>query len=72
MVYFGIIDILHFAMQEKYWAHRYIDKSFNDRYSLGIKPILGAQVIYNWTDWLSTDFTLMNGEGYTKFRAIIP
>ena len=66
--YFGIIDILHFKMQEKYWAHRYIDKSFNDRYKFGFKADLGFQVIYDWDEWISTDFTLMNGEGYTKLQ----
>ncbi|MCD4697765.1 MAG: hypothetical protein K8S16_16190 [Bacteroidales bacterium] len=67
--FFGIIDILHFKMQEDYWAHRYIDKDFNDRYKFGFKADLGWQVIYDWADWISTDFTLMNGEGYTKLQA---
>ncbi|MEZ5083544.1 MAG: hypothetical protein R2750_08850 [Bacteroidales bacterium] len=66
---FGIIDLLQFKMQETYWAHRYIDKSFNDRYKFGSSADLGAQVIYNWADWISTDFTLMNGEGYTKLQS---
>jgi len=66
--YFGIIDILHFKMQEGYWAHRYIDKSFADRYRFGFKADLGWQIIYDWAKWLSTDFTIMNGEGYTKLQ----
>ncbi|MEZ5198695.1 MAG: hypothetical protein R2764_20615 [Bacteroidales bacterium] len=66
--YFGIIDNLHFKMQEDYWAHRYIDKSFNDRYKFGYSADLGAQIIYDWTDWISTDFALMNGEGYSKLQ----
>lgn len=67
--HFGIIDILHFRMQEKYWAHRYIEKSFADKYRFGVKADLAWQVIYDWADWISTDFTLMNGEGYTKLQA---
>lgn len=67
-VYFGIIDILHFKMQEKYWAHRYIEKSYNDRYRFGAKADLGCQVIYDFADWISADLTLMNGEGYTKLQ----
>lgn len=67
--YFGIIDILHFKMQEKYWAHRYIEKSFADKYRFGVTADLAWQVIYDWADWISTDFTLMNGEGYTKLQA---
>jgi hypothetical protein len=56
-------------MQEEYWAHRYIDKSFNDRYKFGYSADLGAQVIYDLTKWLSIDGTLMNGEGYTKLQS---
>lgn len=67
--YFGIIDLLHFKYQEKYWAHRYIEKSFVDLYRFGFSADLGTQVIYEWTDWLSTDVTLMNGEGYTSMQA---
>ena len=67
-VNFGIIDMLHFKLQEKYWAHRYIEKSFADNYRFGFSADLGAQVIYTFTDWLSADFTLSNGEGYTRLQ----
>jgi hypothetical protein len=67
-VYFGIIDLLHFKVQEKDWKHRYIEESFNDAYNFGFSADLGAQVIYDWAPWISTDFTLMNGEGYTKLQ----
>jgi len=65
---FGIIDMLHFKLAEKYWAHRYIEKTFVDNYRLGFSADLGAQGIYDWTDWLSLDFTLSNGEGYTRLQ----
>ncbi|MCD4736263.1 MAG: hypothetical protein K8R53_09485 [Bacteroidales bacterium] len=67
-VSFGIIDLLHFNDQEKYWKHRYIEKVFADQYRFGFKADLGAQVEYKWTKWLITDMTLMNGEGYTKLQ----
>ncbi len=66
--YFGIIDLLHFKLQENLWAHRYIEKSFNDRYRLGNAADLGWMVIYDWAKWLSVDFTVMNGEGYTDLQ----
>lgn len=66
--YFGIIDLMHFKLQENFWAHRYIEKSFNDRYRFGNTADLGWLVNYNWTKWLSVDFTIMNGEGYTNLQ----
>lgn len=68
-VYFGIIGLLQFKIQEKYWAHRYIQKSFCDEYKFGSSADLGAQTIYKFADWLSADFTVMNGEGYTKLQS---
>lgn len=65
---FGILDVLHFKMQEDYWAHRYIEKAFADDYRFGAKADLGWQIQYKWLDWLVTDFTIMNGEGYTKIQ----
>lgn len=67
--YFGIIDLLHFKDQEEYWAHRYIEKVFADNYRFGNSADLGTQVIYKWNDWLSSDITFMNGEGYTRLQA---
>jgi hypothetical protein len=66
--YFGIIDLLHFKLQENFWAHRYIEKSFNDRYRFGNTADIGWLVIYDWKKWLSFDFTIMNGEGYTNLQ----
>lgn len=66
--YFGIIDLMHFKLQENFWAHRYIEKSFNDRYRFGNTADLGWLVNFDWTKWLSADFTIMNGEGYTNLQ----
>ncbi|MBN2172660.1 MAG: hypothetical protein JW731_00920 [Bacteroidales bacterium] len=67
-VNFGIIDLLYFKIHEQYWAHRYIEKSFGDLYRFGYTADLGAQIIYEWADWLSVDFTISNGEGYTSLQ----
>jgi hypothetical protein len=65
---FGIIDLIHFKLQENFWAHRYIEKSFSDRYRFGNAADLGWLVNYDWSKWLSFDFTIMNGEGYTNLQ----
>jgi hypothetical protein len=67
-VLFGIIDLQHFKLQEKIWEHRYIEKSFADLYRFGSSSDLGAQLNYHWNDWLSSDITIMNGEGYTQMQ----
>jgi hypothetical protein len=66
--YFGIIDLYHFKLQENYWAHRYIEKSFSDRYRFGNTADLGWLVSYECKKWLTADFTIMNGEGYTNLQ----
>ena len=68
-LYFGLIELLQFKYQEEYWAHRYIQKSFCDEYKFGSSADIGAQVIYELTDWFSFDFTVMNGEGYTMLQS---
>ncbi|MCF8368366.1 MAG: hypothetical protein K9G76_04930 [Bacteroidales bacterium] len=66
--YFGIIDLLQFKVQEKYWGHRYIEKSFDDRYKFGSSADLAWQINYDHSKWISVDFTVMNGEGYTQLQ----
>jgi len=64
----GIIDMLHFVLQEKIEGHRYIAKSFNDRYRFGPKADIGGNIIYAFNDIISADFTISNGEGYTNLQ----
>lgn len=64
----GIIDMLQFVLQEKMWGHRYISKSFNDRYRLGPKADIGGNVIYAFNEIISADFSVSNGEGYTRLQ----
>lgn len=66
--YFGIIDLYHFKLQENFWGRRYIEKSFSDRYRLGNTADLGWMVNYDFKKWLSADFTIMNGEGYSDLQ----
>ena len=65
---FGIIDMLQFKVQEKFWAHRYIYKSFLDEYRFGSSADIGAQAIYRFNDRITGDLTFSNGEGYSKLQ----
>lgn len=66
---FGLIDLLQFKSQEKFWGYRYIYKSFMDEHSFGSSADIGAQVAYKPFDFLSFDITVMNGEGYVQLQA---
>lgn len=66
---FGIIDIDHFDLQEEWWGHRYIEKSFQDLHKFGNKADLGASIHYRFAKYVSADVTLMNGEGYSNLQS---
>lgn len=68
-VQFGLIGMNQFKIQEKAWGYRYIQKSFQDAYKLGSSADLGASISYKFTDFISADLTVMNGEGYKKLQA---
>ncbi len=65
---FGLIDLLQFKVQQKFWGHRYIYKSFQDEYKFGFSADIGANIVYNFNKKISADFTIMNGEGYKKLQ----
>lgn len=66
---FGIIPLQQFKLQEKIWGHRYVYESALDQHSLGSSADLGASLNYLATENIEIDFTLMNGEGYTRLQA---
>jgi hypothetical protein len=65
---FGIIDMLQFKVQEKFWGHRYLYKSFMDEHRFGSSADIGTQAQYRINNRLSGDLTFSNGEGYTKLQ----
>ncbi len=65
---FGLIDMQAFLIQEKTWDHRYIWKSYQDRYKFGPKADLGANIIYKVSKTFSFDITASNGEGYKNLQ----
>lgn len=65
---FGLIDLKQFYLQEKYWGHRYIYKSFQDEHKFGSRADLGSSISYKINKIVSIDATIMNGEGYKKIQ----
>lgn len=65
---FGLIDLYQFKIQEKFWGHRYIYKSFMDEHKFGASADLGANITYKFSEYILADFTVMNGEGYNQLQ----
>ena len=64
----GLISTTQFNFQEKFWGYRYIMKSFQDKYKFGSSADLGISVAYKFTNWISADAIIVNGEGYKKVQ----
>jgi len=47
----GITDVLMYKIQEKYWGHRYINKSFMDRYKFGPKADIGVNASWKFNKY---------------------
>lgn len=65
---FGLIGLNHFHKQEKMWGHRYVYKSFLDENKWSHSSDFGVSLQYDFTEWLSFDGTLRNGEGYKSLQ----
>lgn len=61
---FGMISTTQFKVSEKIWGLRYIEKSFQDAYKFNSSADLGFNVDYQFADFISADFSVINGEGY--------
>ena len=66
---FGMISTAQFKVSEKIWGYRYMLKSFQDVYRFNASADLGFNVTYEFTNSLSADFSVYNGEGYQKLEA---
>ena len=64
----GVIPTIQFNMQQKFWGYRYIMKSFQDLYKFGSSADLGISATYQFTNWLTADAIIVNGEGYKKVQ----
>ena len=66
---FGMISTTQFKVSEKIWGLRYIEKSFQDAYKFNSSADLGFNIDYTFADFISADFSLINGEGYKLIQS---
>lgn len=64
----GEIGLLEFSMQEDYWKHRYVLKSFQDLNKMAPSVDLGATINYTFNSFISADVSITNGEGYKNVQ----
>jgi len=66
--WFGLMDMLQFKVQEKFWGYRYLYKSYMDEYRFGSSADLGAGIQYSPSKKFTADLVLSNGEGYKNLQ----
>ncbi|MFH2141444.1 MAG: porin [Bacteroidota bacterium] len=65
---FGIIELTQFKLQENFWGHRYITRSYQEEYGFGTSADIGSGIFYKPVEKICIDFVVMNSEGYTKLQ----
>ena len=66
---FGLIPTNQFRLQEAFWGHRYLLKSFMEQYQFGSSADLGTSLRWQATPKASFDFSILNGEGYEHLQS---
>lgn len=66
--WFGLMDMLQFKVQEKFWGYRYLYRSYMDEYRFGSSADLGAGIQYTASERITTDLVISNGEGYKSLQ----
>jgi hypothetical protein len=64
----GITGTRIFSYQQKFWGKRYIANTYQSLNGYGFVADIGLVADYKFTRWLSGDFTLMNGKGYSNIQ----
>ena len=64
----GLISTTSFKVQENFWGYRYMKMVLQDYYKFASSADLGVSVDYKFTDWLSGDVIVVNGEGYKRLQ----
>ncbi len=64
----GLISTTQFNTAEKFWGYRYVYRSFQDQYKFGSSADLGLSAAYKFSDRLSVDGIVVNGEGYKRVQ----
>ncbi|MDF1574212.1 MAG: hypothetical protein P1P86_03360 [Bacteroidales bacterium] len=68
MTWFGLMDMLQFKVQEKFFGYRYLYRSYLDEYRFGSSADLGAGIQYSPSGKVTADLVLSNGEGYKSLQ----
>lgn len=66
---FGMIPTTQFKVAEDIWNLRYVDEVFQDLYGFSSSADLGFTIQYDFTDFISADFSVFNGEGYHNLQS---
>lgn len=66
---FGMISTTQFKIQEQHWGYRYLQKSFQDEYDFNSSADLGVSLAYKFSESISADLIVANGEGYKRLQA---
>lgn len=64
----GLTGLLQFSLQEKYWMHRYVLKSFQDLNKMAPSVDLGVTASYYFNNFVSADLSFTNGTGYKEVK----
>jgi hypothetical protein len=67
-VKFGLIGTTAYDLLEKFWGNRYILKSFQDQYGMGPSADFGLSAAYKFSEVISADAIIQNGEGYKSLE----
>lgn len=67
-VNFGLIATNQFKIQEDNWGYRYHEKSLQDEFGFNSSADLGVSVAYQFSEVISADAIVANGEGYKKLQ----
>lgn len=62
----GMVGTKNFKFMEKSWGRRYVDKSAQDKYKWASSADAGVTADYRFSDNISIDAQILNGEGYKK------
>jgi hypothetical protein len=67
-VSFGITTTRHFDYLQRFWGKRFIASEFEVRNNYGYIADLGVVIDYKFSDKLTCDLALTNGEGYSNIQ----
>jgi len=65
---FGLTDTRIYSTQQRWWGKRYLAGAMQSNYGHGVVADLGMVVDYKFSDILSGDIAVMNGEGYLEMQ----